>query len=103
MRWVLTIKDLATGLMYLCALQQKHPDLVAYKLREILGVISYPKIFHTDNGKEFTAKLILIFLRAMNPNILTISGHPRRPPDQGSIENMNKFIKRVLEMVLAER
>jgi hypothetical protein len=36
MRWVLTIKDHATGLMYLCALPQKRPDLVAYKLQEIL-------------------------------------------------------------------
>ncbi len=66
-------------------------------------MIGYPKIFYTDNGKEFTAKLILQFLCAMNPNILTVTGHPRHPYDQGSIENMNKFVKRVLGMVLAER
>jgi hypothetical protein len=94
MRWVLTIKDHATW---------KCPDLVAYKLQEIFGVIGYPKISHTDNGMEFTAKLILQFLRAMNPNILTVTGHPKCPCDQGSIENMNKFVKRVLEIVLAER
>jgi hypothetical protein len=103
MRWVLTIKDHATGLMYLCALPWKHPDLVAYKLQEIFGVIGYPKIFHTDNDKELTAKLILQFLCATNPNILTVTGCPRRPRDQGSVENMNKFIKRVLGKVLAER
>ncbi len=39
MRWVLTIKDHATGLIYLCALPRKYPDLVAYKLQEIFGVI----------------------------------------------------------------
>jgi hypothetical protein len=89
MCWVLTVKDHATGLMYLCALPRKHPDLVAYKLQEIFGVIGYPKIFHMDNGKEFTAKLILQFLCAMNPNILTVTGCPRRPHDQGSVENMN--------------
>jgi hypothetical protein len=66
-------------------------------------VIGYPKIFHTDNSKEFTAKLILQFLCAMNPNVLTVTGSPRRPRDQGSIENMNKFVKRVLGMMLAER
>ncbi len=66
-------------------------------------MIGYPKIFHTDNGKEFTAKLILQFLRAMNPNILTVTGRPRHPHDQGFVENMNKFVKRVLGMVLAER
>ncbi len=66
-------------------------------------MIDYPIIFHTDNGKEFTAKLILQFLHAMNPNILTVTGCPRRPCDQGPIENMNKFVKRILGMVLAER
>jgi hypothetical protein len=103
MCWVLTIKDHATGLMYLCALPRKRPDLIAYKLQEIFGVIGYPKIFHTDNDKEFTAKLILQLLCDMNPNILTVTGCPRCPRDQGSIENMNKFVKRVLGMVLAER
>jgi hypothetical protein len=103
MRWVLTIQDHATGLMYLCALPWKIPDLFAYKLQEIFGLIGHPKIFHTDNAKEFTAKLILQFLCAMNPNILRVTGHPRHPRDQGSIENMNKFVKRVLGMVLAER
>jgi hypothetical protein len=103
MRWVLTIKDHATGLMYLCALPRKHPDLVTYKLQEIFGVIGYPKIFHMDIGKEFTAKLILQFLGAMNPNILTVTFCPRGPHGQFSIENMNKFVTRVLGMVLAER
>ena len=103
MRWVLTIKDHATGLMYLCALPRKRPDLIAYKLQEIFGLIGYPKIFHTDNEKEFTTKSILKFLRHLNPNVLTVTGRPRRPRNQGSIENMNKFVKRVLEMVLSER
>jgi len=82
MRWVLTLKDHATGLTYLCALPRKRPHLVAYKLQEIFGAIGYPKIFHTDNGKEFTAKSILQFLRQMNPNILSVTGRPRRPRDQ---------------------
>ncbi len=100
MRWVLTIKDHTTGLMYLCALPWKHPDLVAYKLQEIFGVIGYPKIFHTDNGKEFTAKLILQFLCAMNPNILSVTGHLRQPRNQGTIKNMNKFLRGFLEWCL---
>jgi hypothetical protein len=100
---VLTIKDHATRLIYFCNLPQKHPNLVAYKLKEMLGVIGYPEIFHTDNGKEFTAKLILQFLCAMNPNILSVTGRLRQPCDQGSFENVNKFVKRVLGMVLAER
>ena len=77
MRWVMTIKDHATGLTYLCALPRKRPDLVAYKLQEIFGAIGYPKIFHTNNGKEFTAKSILKFLRHSNPSVLLVTGRPR--------------------------
>ncbi len=66
MRWVMTIKDHATGLTYLCALPRKRPHLIAYKLQEIFGIIGYPKIFHTDKGKEFTAKVVLKALCEMN-------------------------------------
>jgi IS30 family transposase len=103
MRWVLTIKDHATGITYICALPRKQAHLIAYKLQEIFGFIGYPKIFHTDNGKEFTAKCVLEFLRNLNPNIVSVTGRPRRPRDQGSVENVNKMVKRVLGSVLAER
>ena len=103
MRWVMSLKDHASGLTYLCALPRKQANLVAYKLQEIFGVIGYPKIFHTDNGKEFTAKCVLQFLRKKNPNILSVTGRSRTPRDQGSVENVNKFVKRILAMVLAER
>ena len=66
-------------------------------------MLGYPKIFHTDNGKEFTAKEILQFFRQLNPNILSVTGQPRHPCDQGSVENMNKLAKRILGSVLAER
>lgn len=103
MRWIMTVKDHATGFVYICALPRKRPRLVAYKLQEFFGVIGYPIIFHTDNGKEFTAKVILRFLRQLNPNIITVTGRPRRPNDQGSVESMNKLVKRVLNSTLAER
>ena len=103
MRWIMTVKDHATGFVFICALPRKRPSLVAYKLQEFFGVIGYPIIFHTDNGKEFTAKVILQFLRQLNPNIITVTGRPRRPNDQGSVESMNKLVKRVLNSTLAER
>jgi hypothetical protein len=52
MGWVMTIKDHATGLMYLIALPRKRPKLVVYKLQEYFGLIGYQKIFHTDKGKK---------------------------------------------------
>ena len=59
MRWILTVKDHATGFVYLCALPRKLPSLVAYPLQEIFGVMGYPLILHTNNGKEFIGKSIL--------------------------------------------
>ena len=103
MHWAMTIKDHATRLTYFCALSCKHPDLFAYKLQEIFGAIGYPKKSHTDNGKEFTAKLILRFLCHLNPNVLLVTGRPRRPQDQGSVENTNKLAKRTPGCVLAKR
>ncbi len=67
MRWILTLKDHAIGLVYITALPRKRADGVAYKLQEIFGVLGFPWIFHTDNGKEFTAKCVLEILRMMNP------------------------------------
>ena len=52
----------ATGFIYLCALPRKQANLVAYKLQEIFGVIGYPKIMYSDNGKEFNAKVVLELL-----------------------------------------
>jgi hypothetical protein len=102
MHWILTLKDHATALVYLCALPRKRPNLIAYKLQKIFGIIGYPMIFHTNNGKKFTAKIVFEFLQDLNPNILTVTGRPRRPSDQGAVENMNKFVKRTLGTVLAE-
>jgi hypothetical protein len=62
MHWILTLKDHATSLVYLCALPRKRANLIAYKLQEIFGIIDYSMIFHTDNGKEFMAKVVLEFL-----------------------------------------
>jgi len=76
---------------------------LSYKLQEIFGIIGYPKIFHTDNGKEFTAKVVLKALREMNPHICAITGRPRSPSDQGSVESMNKMVKRILGTLLTER
>jgi hypothetical protein len=102
MRWILTLKDHVTSLVYLCTLPRKRANLIAYKLQEIFGIIGYPMIFHTDNGKEFTAMVVLEFHRYLNPNILMVTGRQCHPSDQGSVENMNKCVKRTLGTVLAE-
>ncbi len=102
MHWILTLKDHATALVYLCALPRKWANLIAYKLQEIFGIVGYPKIYHTDNGKEFTAQVVFEFLFDLNPNILTVTGRPHHPSDQGSVESMKKSVKRFLGTVLVK-
>jgi len=38
-----------------------------------------------------------------NPNVPNVTGQPRCPRDQGSIENVDRFVNRVTGCVLAER
>ena len=42
-------------------------------------------------------------MRVLNHNIITVTGWPQVPRDQGSVESMNKTIKRVMQAELAER
>jgi hypothetical protein len=67
----------------------------------VFGIIGYPKIFHTDIGKEFTAKVVLKVLHEMNPHIYADTGRPHHPSDQG--ESINKLVKRILGTLLTER
>ncbi len=46
-RWIMTVKDHSTGLVYLCALPQKKAIFVAAELEKYIG-FGYPEIFHTD-------------------------------------------------------
>lgn len=103
MRWIITIKDHATGYTMIDCIPRKKARFVAHVLQSFFGHIGYPFIFHTDNGKEFVGKEILKCLRTLNPNILTVTGRPRVPRDQGSVESMNKTVKRVIQAELAER
>jgi len=47
-RWIMTVKDHSTWLVYLCALPQKKAIVVAAKLEKYFGLIGYLEIFHTD-------------------------------------------------------
>lgn len=103
MKWVVTVKDHATGFTHISAIPSKTAHNVAHRLQEVFGLIGYPSIFHTDNGKEFTAREILQYLRRVNPNILSVTGRPRKPSDQGSVERMNRLVKRLIGSELSQR
>ena len=67
MSWILTLKDNATSLVHLCMLPRKRANLIAYKLQEIFGIIGYPMIFHTDNGKSSWQRLCWNFFVTSTP------------------------------------
>ncbi len=56
---------------------------VAFELERYFGLVGYPLIFHTNNVNEFTARLIINMIADINPAILTVTGRPRIPRDQG--------------------
>jgi hypothetical protein len=47
MRWIMTVKDHSTGLIYLVALPRKKANYVAAELEKYFGFVGYPTIFHT--------------------------------------------------------
>ena len=101
-RWLMTVKDHSTGLTFVASIPRKRPKYVAHELDRLFGLIGYPSIFHTDNGKEFTGKELIDILKQISPSIVTVTGRPRTPRDQGSVESMNKVIKRVLGSIESE-
>ena len=96
MNYIVTIKDHFTGFVILDCIPRKTPELVASVLNKWFGSYGYPKILHTDNGKEFTGKVIINAMRANAPSMLTVTGRPGTPRDQGSVENMHGHVKRAL-------
>ena len=102
-RWIMTVKDHSTGLVYLAALPQKMSEYVASELEKHFGFAGFPHILHTDNGKEFIATLVVDMMMRHNPDCFLVTGRPRTPRDQGSMENANKVVKKVLMSLSRER
>ncbi len=101
--WIMTVKDHSTGLMFCVALPNKRADFVAHELEKYFGLVGYHHIFHTDNGKEFTAFVVADLLKANNPTCAIVTGHPRTPRDQGSVESGNKIFQRILKSIQDDR
>jgi hypothetical protein len=46
--------------------------------------------------------VVLKILKELNPSIVTVTGHPHTPCDQGSVESMNMLIKKVFLSIESE-
>ena len=57
-RWLLVVKDHFTRLSYLVPIPRKEAKFVAHELYHIFGLLGYPLILQSDNGKsKFSIKL----------------------------------------------
>lgn len=56
-----------------------------------------------DNGKEFIASIVVDMIMEHNRNCFIVTGRPRTPRDQGSVESANKLVQRVLKSISSER
>lgn len=101
--WLMNVKDHYSKLSGLMSLPKKKAKYVAFELDRHFGLVGYPLIFHTDNGNEFVARQILDMLAEINPLIITVTGRPRTPRDQGSVERSNQMVKRILLDMCAQR
>jgi hypothetical protein len=89
MQYIVVCKDHFTGFMAAACIPRKRASYVGYVLTDIFGHFGFPRILHTDNGKEFIGKPVLDMKRENSPFCSTVTGHHRTPRDQGSVENMN--------------
>merc|ERR1739845_160283 len=97
MRWILSVKDHSSRMTVLAALPLKQAKFVLFELDYLFGLLGYPSIFHTDNGTEFVAKELVAGLKEVNPSLQTVTGRARKPSDQGSVENGQRWVKEVIK------
>jgi hypothetical protein len=118
-----------TGLVYLTAIPRKTAVFAAAELEKYFGFVGYPHIFHTgmqnlelknyldllcysiirfvihctifdiDNGKEFITQLVVDLMKQNNLNCFIVTGCPRNPCDQGSVERAKKLVQRVMKSI----
>ena len=94
-------QDHLTKFSNLRPLKSKRAAEVAFHLLDIFSTFGAPYILQSDNGREFTAK-ILEELGSLWPELKIIHGTPRHPQSQGSVERGNGDIKDMLRCWLQD-
>ena len=89
-------------------LKNKTAQDVAEKIQErVLSYLGVPKIFHSDNGREFVNELLHELLHALfdqwGSDVLFVRGRPRHSQSQGLIENGNKTLEKRLAAIKSEK
>ena len=98
--WMLTIVDCFSKFAFVEKLHAKSADEVLLSLKRLFLREGYPKILHSDNGKEFKNSKMAEF--AESKEIQLIRGRARYPQSQGQVERFNQTICRRLSKCLFE-
>lgn len=95
-KWILVYQDNFTKFIYLRPLISKQAAEVGMHLYEIFSLQGAPNVLQSDNGTEFIAAVIQELIKLW-PNCSTVTGSPRHPRTQGSVERANADIGRMLQ------
>ncbi|XP_060846452.1 KRAB-A domain-containing protein 2-like [Rhopalosiphum padi] len=88
-------QDHATKYLYLRPLTSKRATEVAHELLKNFLEQGAPQILQSDNGREFTAKIIEE-LAELWPECKIVHGRPQHPQSQGSVERSNQDVENML-------
>ncbi|XP_037802982.1 KRAB-A domain-containing protein 2-like [Penaeus monodon] len=94
-KWIMVYHCHLTKFDILRALTSKRAAEDAFQLLDIFLLFGAPAILQSDNGSEFTAKVISE-LKELWPQLIMVCGKPRHPQSQGSVERANGDIKDML-------
>ena len=95
-KFLLVYQDHLTKFVVLRPLKRKTAEEVSKTLMEIFCLIGSPHILQSDNGREFKNINLATMIRELWPGCKIIHGKPRHPESQGSVERVNREIKKVL-------
>ena len=89
-------QDHLTKFVVLLPLQRKSADEVVNHLLDIFSLFGFSHILQSDNGRGFKNINPATLIRDKWPECKIVHGKPRHPQSQGSVERVNKDIKKVL-------
>ena len=99
-RYVLTYQDHLTKFVQLRPLISKTASVVTERLLEIFTCLGCPSILQSDNGLEFALNERV--LKQIWPELKVVTGRPRHPQTQGSVERANGDIVSMLRCWLKD-
>jgi transposase InsO family protein len=103
-KWIGHFMDHFSKFHVLFPLTRKTAQEVAEKLQErVLSYLGVPRIFHSDNGREFVNELLHALFEQWGGDVLFIRGRPRHSESQGLVENGNKTLERRMAAMKAEK